>query len=864
LRSVAPGSLLGPYQILDAIGSGGMGHVYRARDTRLNRIVAIKVLRAAVAGEPALHRRFEREARVISNLNHPHICTLHDIGEHGGVDYLVMEHLEGKTLAEILAEGRLPLSKALDYGVQISEALAAAHASGIVHRDLKPGNIMVVQSGIKVLDFGLAKFSASGGGHGAATEILTAEDIVIGTPAYMAPEQLEGKGCDHRTDIFALGLVLYEMCAGKRPFAGESRAALTAEIMKSEPPPLVDVPSQLANLVERCLAKEPADRWQSAQDLAIELRWIRQAGANMAAPKSSPGMRKREAAAWLLAVAGLSALAVMGVHSWRAGSPVSTIQFEMLPPAGATFSPVGIPAVVSPDGRYVVFRAMDRDGNPNLWVRPMSDIAARLLPGTDGVMSFFWSPDSRHVAFFSRGKLRKIDVLGGPALAINDFQGHGPGTWSRNGVILFATQTGDLFRTSENGGPIERIEALPDGGSYYLPHFLPDGQHFLFESRSGVGGGIYIRSLDKNDARLLVQGGSHALFTRPPGSAQGYLLFHRNLSMAQVFDEGRQQLNGAPFATGVGDAWDYHASANGVIVYQLPNIESNLVWMDRKGTRIGTLPGKGVYNEISLSPDESKVAVSQKDPDFANIWLIDLPRGAATRLTSERGNHWLPVWSPNGDRVAYSLWHTGKANLYAQAISGNRTGEPLLPSPTTAYSSSWSSVGGFLAYWTDSKTQHDIWIVRVGADAKPFAWLPTEHNELQPAFSPGGHWIAYTSDESGRKNVYVRKFDGGPAGSRALAVSIDGGSHPQWGRDGREIFFLSPDRKLMSVEVKGSSDLEFGPPRELFQTAIRMADVFVPYAVSRDGRRFLVITPTQENASTTLRVIVNWKPSREP
>jgi Tol biopolymer transport system component len=575
-------------------------------------------------------------------------------------------------------------------------------------------------------------------------------------------------------------------------------------------------------------------------------------------------MRKRETAAWLLAVAVLLALVVMGVYPWRPGSPLSTIQFEMLPPAGVTFSPLGIPAVVSPDGRYVVFRAMDGDGNPNLWVRPISHIAARLLPGTDAVMSFFWSPDSRHIAFFSRGKLRKIDVQGGSAVAVNDFQGHGPGAWSRNGVILFATQTGDLFRTSENGGPIERIDALPDGGSYYFPHFLPDGRHFLFESISGVGGGIYIRSLDKNDARLLVPGGSHALFTRPPGSAQGYLLFHRDLSMAQAFDEGSQQLNGAPFATGVGDTQQYHASANGVIVYQLLNFESNLVWMDRKGTRIGTLPGKGVYNQVSLSPDESKVAVSQMDPAFANIWLMDLPRGASTRLTFERGNHWLPVWSPKSDRVAYSRWRPGKPNLYAQAVSGTGTGEALLPSPTTTYSSSWSSVGGFLAYWTESKTQHDIWIVRLGADAKPFAWLSTEHNELQPAFSPDGHWIAYTSDEPGRKNVYVRKFDGRPADSALGRVSIAGGSHPQWRRDGREIFFLSPDGKLMSVEVKGSSALDFGPPRTIFQTAVRMADVFVPYGVSRDGRRFLVNTPLQESEATTLKVILNWKPSREP
>jgi serine/threonine protein kinase len=827
-----------------------MGEVYKARDTRLDRTVAIKF--SAVQ----FSQRFDQEARAISALNHPHICTLHDVGP----DYLVMELVEGETLAKLLQKGRLPLESVTHFGAQIADGLAAAHAKGIVHRDLKAANIMIARSGVKILDFGLAKSASRGNLNAAEAETVTATGVIVGTPAYMAPEQLAGKECDARADIFALGIVLYEMAAGKRPFGGANRAELAADIMRSQPPPLADVPRGFARIVEQCLAKDPADRWQSAHDLAIELRWMEQAKG--AAPM--PVSRKRVWAGWLIAATLLAVTVLLGrSYFGRALSAPATVEFTVPLPEDAH----GRSFAISPDGKQLALRAVGHDGRDYLWIRPIASSNARLLPGTAGTGNFFWSPDSLHLAFFSAGKLRKIDIHGGPAVDLCDIAGvfTGGGGWNRDGWIIFTPDSSaeNWYRISSQGGPAERIPAFPKGVQPF-PRFLPDGQHYLISGRAALAAsGLYLGSMGQSDVKLLVPNASNGSYTRAAGTSEGYLLFTRNdLLMAQPFDLDSQRVSGESFVVTSKAARGFSTSDNGVVGYRSALGRRRLSWVDRQGRPLSTLPEVGDYRQMSLSPDESTLAVSRIDTaPNSNLWLMDLSRGATTRLTSDQANHWYPVWSPDGRRIAYGLWDTDKPNLHVLPAAGSGPGEPLLPSSSTANVSAWSLDGRFLAYWlADSTTQYDIWVLPVQDSGAPFLFLQTNYNELQPAFSPDGRWIAYTSDESGRQEVYMRRFEGGPAttGARPRRISMEGGSLPRWRRDGRELFFLSPSRKLMSVEFDGSTALVPGVPRVLFQTKIIMADYLVGYAVSASGQRFLVNAPAEEAESSLVTVIVNW------
>jgi Tol biopolymer transport system component len=833
--------------------------------------VAIKVLRSAIAGDPGFLKRFEREAHAISNLNHPRICTVHDVGRQDGLDYLVMEHLVGQTLADCLTDGPLPIALVLEYGIQIGQALSSAHHSGLVHRDLKPANIMVVKDGIKILDFGLAKFGGPWRGDGPEPETLTDEAVIIGTPAYMAPEQLEGKPCDHRTDIFALGVVLYEMSAGKRPFAGESRAALITEIMRSEPPVLESAPPHFAHLVERCLVKDSAGRWQSAQDLAAELRWIQQAGESASSNPAVTRAKKGGFVAWLVAMSATATLlGALALYRLRPPASVSTIEFDVAPPPDTAFGSEYMPAAVSPDGRYLVVRAVGRDGKANLWLRTISEVTPRLLPGTTGAAPWmFWSPDSRRIAFLAGGRLRKIDVEGGPSVEMFEFHGQGTGSWSRTGDILLATQPGDLYLGSEQGGPVKRIEPTVEGGPYRFPVFLPDGRHFLFSTTERGRFGIYVKTLDEQRAKLVVPDAIYPELTRPPGSTQDYILFERKqVSMGQAFDLEREKTIGDAFALGTTqtrEARPVHVSLNGVLLHRSFSNQSVLVWMDRKGTELGKLGGSAIYRQLSLSPDGSTLATANYGPDFSDIWLMDLQRGAPAKLTPGGVNHYFPVWSPLGDKLAYSTWDSGNPNLYVRNVNSKGADRPLLRSATVTNASSWSPNGRYLAYWASApKTHYDIWIVPLGNEDKTYPWLATEHNELQPDFSPDGRWIAYTSDESGRQEVYVREFNGEPAGSDVQRISIDGGSHPRWRQDGKEIFFLAPDGKVMAAVVTGSSGLKISLAREMFQTRVRMQDVFMPYAVAGNGERFLISTPPPGNEFAPITVILNWRPSNTP
>jgi Tol biopolymer transport system component len=568
----------------------------------------------------------------------------------------------------------------------------------------------------------------------------------------------------------------------------------------------------------------------------------------------------------MAAIILVSMLALSRFYSRRQHSDSPKVEFIVPLPEDATSFFLGNSFAISPGGADLALQAVGRDGKLHLWVRPMGSSAARLLPGSAGTTQFFWSPDNRHLAFFSGGKLRKIDIQGGPAVDLCDVPGSIPvGAWSHDGTIIFTSQSTDAwYRIPDQGGSVERMEAFPKGAPWG-PHFLPDGRRFLIEVKNDKGARIYLGSLGRSEMKLLIQG-SGGFYTRAPGSSQGYILFERNgLVMAQQFDMDRDQVTGEPFAVVGKQVSAFTASENGVLAYRAGTFEgqSRLVWMDRKGKRIETLPEGGDYRQMSLSPDESILAISRLD-DNSELWLMELSRSTITRLTSDRANHWYPVWSPDGQWIAYSLWDGAKPNLYTRAASGGGAAKPLLRSAAVTNVSSWSPDGRFLAYTVeDPKTQNDIWILPIHGDGQPFAFLRTEYNELQAGFSPDGHWIAYTSDESGRQEVYFRKFEGGPASAGLRRISIAGGSLPKWRRDGKELFYLSPDRKLMSVEIDRSSVLTPGLPRPLFQTKVQMADYLVGYAVAANGQRFLVNTPAEESESTPITVIVNWRPGEK-
>jgi eukaryotic-like serine/threonine-protein kinase len=858
-EQLPPGKQLGPYQIVSLLGEGGMGYVYRALDTRLGRTVAIKTVHEEFTD------RFIREARAISALNHPSICALYDIG----ADFLVMELVEGETLASRMQKRRLPMEAVLQHGAGIAEALAAAHAKGITHRDLKPANIMVTSNGIKVLDFGLANF-ARGVDSGVECGTTMEGSAIFGTPAYMAPEQLEGKECDARTDIFALGMVLYEMAAGRKAFGGDSRAALTAEIMHGKPELSNLSPPQFAHVVERCLEREPANRWQSAHDLALELRWTQQKSLQPE-PRSARRVGWQWAGALLGACLLLGGYALSRFYSHNDHSEALTVEFKVPPPDGATAFAMDVAVAVSQDGRQLALRGVGSDGKESLWVRSVDSSIARQLQNTAGAMGFFWSPDNRSIAFVSAGKLRKIDVRGGPAVDLYDFKAlnvNSGGTWNRDGTILFGPAGFDpLYSIFPDGSHVEQITKVDSSRheEHFGPQFLPDGRHFLFTVRSDNGYGIYVGSLDRSPIRQLIHGASTAFFTRPRGASQGYILFERNMVlMAQRFDESRQQVLGEPWAVSREPLayWRaFSASQNGVLAYRPGSADCVLVWMDREGKPVQTLPAKGDYRQISLSPDQSMVAVARMEnasSNISNIWLIELSRGTITRLTSLPTNDWFPVWAPDGRRIAFSSYRDGPANLYVRSANGAGVDEALLKSKAVKNASSWSPDGLFLAYW-EVGSSRGIWILPE-PDGRPFPFLRTPYTELQPEFSPDGRWIAYTSNESGRQEIYVRRFEAGPANGGATRISIEGGSHPKWRHDGKELFYLSPDRKLMSVEVATSTVFKSAPPTPLFQTRTRMADFLMGYAVAADGHRFLVNNAPEEVESGPITVIANWNP----
>ena len=879
------GDKLGPYEIAGPIGKGGMGEVYRATDTRLARPVAIKV------SSREFNDRFEREARAISALNHPNICTLYDIGPN----YLVLELVEGELLSKIIERGPLPLDKALSYAVQIVDALASAHAKGIIHRDLKPGNIMITRSGVKVLDFGLAKIGAektsaeSVAGMETVTEPITRAGAILGTLHYMAPEQVEGKDTDARSDIFSFGVVFYEMITGQRPFAGDTQAAVLAALMKDQPPSMVQrqpaMPRQLERIIRKCLEKKPDDRWQSARDLKPMLEMIDLDAPQVGTASSSVPIQvsSRPSRNWLWpGIAAAAVIAMAAVTAWtlwlKPAAPVRATRFQVTLPENVNFSQF---VSVSPDGHKLVFNATGEQSG--LWLRDLDTLEWRKLAGTEGATSPFWSPDSRFLAFAVRNELKKIEIAGGPPQTLcTSPAAVGTGAWSRDGVILFGSRAGGgpLRRVSAAGGiPVEvtAIDRERGENSHSLPTFLPDGKHFVYLRGTGPAtGGIYVGSLDvrptEQSRELLLASGYGTPYV------DGNVFFMRDGTlMVQPFDTGKLKLRGdaVPVAERVatsGSIGIFSVSPTGVLVYRSGTTNAAGVfqhsWFDRQGNPTGPFTSPGPDGGLVLSPDGTRAAGRDATQlSKGDIWVVDSVRGVRTRLTFRQGPGSDAIWSPDGARIFFSAGSSLDA-IYEKAASGVGDEKELLKRPgELKFPTSVSRDGRFLLYNTlnTPKTGADLWVLPLEGDRNPVLLLGTSFNEGDASFSPDGRWIAYLSNESGRVELYVRPFvTSGSArpslGEGKWQISRDGTAAdvPKWRDDAKELVFAGPNNELLAVDVNGgSAAFQVGTPHKLFTRPAGPG-----WDMDGAGKRFLLtVTPgqAQQNAQTPITVVLNWQ-----
>jgi eukaryotic-like serine/threonine-protein kinase len=875
--SLATGTRLGPYELVSLVGAGAMGEVYQARDLRLGREVALKVLPTVFSINADRLHRFEQEARAASRLNHPNIVAIYDVGKDGEHSYIVSELLEGETLRSRLQRGAVPVRTAVEYAVQIARGLAAAHAKGIVHRDLKPDNLFVTREGpVKILDFGLAKVTAPDLESGSHADVPTIPGTVLGSAAYMAPEQVRGQAVDHRVDIFALGAILYETLSGRRAFDAGSAIETMSAVLREETPDAsvsnASVSADLDRIVRHCLEKDPERRFQAAADVAFHLEGL-SASSGTSIRSVVPTLARVPRRERLLAgVAAITALvaAVFGVAYFR-GSPEDALvlRYTIPPPEGTTLPSFPSFLALSPDGRHVALVALSTDGKRQLWVRDLDALASRVLPGTTGADQPFWSSDSRFVAFFAEGKLRKIDITGGLPQTICDAPPARSGSWNEENVIVFTPGAGaGLHMVPASGGvptPLTTLDRSRGESDHLWPHFLPDGRRYVYLARSADprNTALYLGSLDGKTRELLDTVDSNAMFSPP-----GYLIYQREGQlMARPFDASRGRFTGPEFAVAAPIGYNsangrgaFAVSRTGVLIYRAGSdaTSSEATWFDRAGKRLGSLGLPDISPDAWLSADGTSVAFSRADRRTAtSIWFSSLTRSTLSRFTFGPGMDVLPVWSTDGKYVVFASNRGGAFDLYRKVSSGTGEEELLLKSNTDKYPSDWSRDGHQLLYYSPgSQGDFDLWIMSLVGDRKPTPFLQTKFDERNGRFSPTGRWIAYVSNETGSYEVYVLPFPLGTGGK--WQISTTGGLQPRWRADERELYYLAADGRVMSVPIRADGQFEHGEPHQLFQTRLDPSVLINDrnYEVAADGERFLVTTPL--GTSVPMTVVVNW------
>jgi serine/threonine protein kinase len=877
-----PGDKIGPYQIIEQAGAGGMGEVYKAEDSRLERTVAIKVLPATFALNQDIKQRFEREAKAISSLSHPNICTLYDIGEQNGTDYLVMEYIEGETLAEKLTKGPLDIDELMKIAIQITDALDKAHKQGLIHRDLKPGNVMLAKEGAKLLDFGLAKLQPESGMTGksavTATTPLTTEGTIVGTMQYMSPEQLESKEADSRSDIFSFGILLYEMATGVKAFKGSSQASLIASIMKEKPRSASEiqplVPPMLEQVINQCLDKDPEQRWQTAGDLKRSLMWVSEGGSQIGLPAVLSKKRKsREKSAWAIVIVLLGISVALSYFLWQYMSEIKQVtkthivapeNNEFITDAGGSFA-------LSPDGLKLAFVAEDTTNSKTLlWVRPLNSLASLPLPGTEDAYLPFWSPDNRYVAFFQDSKLKKVLATGGPTLTICDAPSGRNGDWNKEDIILFTpTYNGVIHKVSAAGGkstPITTLDSTNGDVTHRYVRFLPDNNHFLFYARTGTGSvgeddAICLGALDKEGFKRIIPAASTVDY------ANGYILYQREASlMAHPFDADALELtsDAFPIAEKVSYVrnWSrsvFTVSDNGILIYRSGdiNIGSQVFIKNRKGELIDSVGQLEIQYTQQFSPEEKRIAVDIEDAGSSNtdIWIYDLNRKIKTRFTFDGADDYVPIWSPDGNKIAFRSDRVqGKRGLYIKNSSGVGELELIYETDKIFWPNDWSPDGSLIIveqFENDTKT--DIYAVPLNKET-PYSVIGNSFEEYEAAFSPDGRWIAYTSDETGTEQVYVTTFPG--PGSK-WQISITDGDRPRWSKDGKEILFLNNEDQIMVAEVDGSSDsFKVGKVTSLFKVVgSRPGTIF---DISADGQTFLANEEPVTTSDSKVVFVKNW------
>lgn len=890
------GQVISHYKILEKLGEGGMGIVYKAQDTKLDRFVALKFLPPHLAASEQDKARFIQEAKSASALNHPNVCTIHDIQEHDGQMFIVMEFVDGQTLRE--KKGSISFKQAVDIGIQIADGLAAAHEKSIVHRDIKPENIMIRKDGIaQIMDFGLAKLKG--------VSRLTKEGSTVGTAGYMSPEQVQGLEVDHRSDIFSFGVLLFEMFTGQLPFKGVHETAVAYEIVNVDPAPMSSIKPEidpsLDAIVLECLEKEPSERYQSVAEVGKDLkRFKRESGrhrqtgvtavsAAIRSPKPSEGQKplgEFRAASWLpwvvagLCFAGMAAFAVAFIVF---SSPDKrTIRAFLSAPEKSNFFMYGNeagPAAISPNGQRLAFVAADSSGKRFLYVRSLDANTPHRLEGTEGALHPFWSPDNQFLGFFDQNKLKRVDASGGAPITICDAVNPRGGAWNAEGTIIFSPgPVTPLFAVPASGGtptPLTKLEVIQRVNSHRWPSFLPDGKHFLYFARTTASGtqsegdAICMGSLDGKESKVLVRASSNAQY------ASGYMLYTRGTSLvAQRFDEGSLELKGEAVTIAEGVAYDestihslFTASQNGILVYQTGNVQlgSRLVLYDRSGNRIGFIGERAEYLQPRLCVDGKRVATDIYNFQSHNIdlWIYDIEHNSRTRFTFAPTYEQYPIWSRDGSRVFFNANPEGVFDLYRKSSSGAGSEELVLRTDNGKIPLDLSNDGKFLLYesYGGPKTQSDLWILPLdgdeqGKDSKPLPFLQTEFNETDGRFSPDSRWIAYTSNESGQNEIYLRSFS---SSSGRWQVSTSGGGGPRWRRDGKELYYLSPENMIMAAEIAfKATTVEVSNVHPLFEVPLIVQLIFPGYDVSANGNQFLVNVQSETQNQTPLSLTVNW------